>query len=45
MEIGETLAKVQIDSGLQLDPQEYVSEHINLALMEIVYAWAKGVVC
>lgn len=38
------MAKVQIDSGLQLDPQDYVSEHINLGLTEIVYAWAKGVV-
>jgi hypothetical protein len=29
---------------MQIDPLDYVSERINVGLMEIVYAWAKGVV-
>jgi antiviral helicase SKI2 len=39
-----TLANIQIDNGLQLDPTEFVKEHINVGLIEVVYAWAKGVV-
>ena len=28
-----------------MDPLEFLAEHVNFALMEVVYAWAKGVVC
>lgn len=45
LEIGDTLAKIQIECGLQLDPQDYIQEHLNCGIMEVVYAWAKGVVC
>eukprot|EP01126_Amoeba_proteus_P004516 TRINITY_DN11503_c0_g1_i2.p1 TRINITY_DN11503_c0_g1~~TRINITY_DN11503_c0_g1_i2.p1 ORF type:complete len:262 (+),score=80.46 TRINITY_DN11503_c0_g1_i2:492-1277(+) len=41
--IGTALANIQVDCGLQLDPEQYLKDKINTNLMEVVYAWARGV--
>jgi antiviral helicase SKI2 len=42
--LGISLANLQIEYGLKMSPLEYVKEHIQPGLMEVVYEWARNMV-
>lgn len=40
--IGRSLASVQMKNGLDISTQDFLSEHLNFGLMEVVLEWASG---
>jgi len=39
-EIGISLANLQVNCGILLDPLEYLEDNINPGLMQVVFEWA-----
>ena len=40
--IANGVATIQLESGVPLDPTEWIAERLNFGMMDVVYEWAKG---
>ncbi|CAK4183040.1 unnamed protein product [Aphanomyces euteiches] len=40
--IAASLGLIQLESHLEIDPNEYVKSTLNFGLMEVVYEWSRG---
>jgi antiviral helicase SKI2 len=40
--VARSVAQLELQCGLDVDPQDFVRDHINAGMMQVVWEWAKG---